>query len=36
MDFFKTESPLTLEISGPETLVFDAPLRQKVVSFFDE
>jgi hypothetical protein len=25
-----------LEISGPELLVFDSPLRQKVVSFFDE
>ena len=25
-----------MEISGPELLVFDAPLRQKVVSFFDE
>jgi hypothetical protein len=25
-----------LEISGPESLVFDAPLRQKVVSFFDD
>ena len=25
-----------MEISGSEPLVFDAPLRQKVVSFFDE
>jgi hypothetical protein len=25
-----------LEISGPELLVFDSPLRQKVVSFFDD
>ena len=25
-----------MEISGPETLMFDTPLRQKVVSFFDE
>ena len=35
-NFFKVALPLTLEISGPESLVFDAPLRQKVVSFFDE
>jgi hypothetical protein len=28
--------PLTLEISGYEPLVFDSPLRQKIVSFFDE
>ena len=35
-NFFKVELPLTLEISGPEPLVFDSPLRQKVVSFFDE
>ena len=35
-NFFKVALPLTLEISGPETLTFDAPLRQKVVSFFDE
>jgi len=35
-NFFKVALPLTLEISGPEVLVFDAPLRQKVVSFFDE
>ena len=32
----KVRLPLTLEISGPEPLTFDAPLRQKVVSFFDE
>jgi hypothetical protein len=32
----KVTLPLTLEISGSEPLVFDAPLRQKVVSFFDE
>ena len=25
-----------MEISGPEPLVFDSPLRQKVVSFFDD
>jgi hypothetical protein len=25
-----------LEISCPESLVFDSPLHQKVVSFFDE
>jgi hypothetical protein len=35
-NFFKVALPLTLEISGPEPLVFDSPLRQKVVSFFDE
>ena len=35
-NFFKVALPLTLEISGPESLVFDSPLRQKVVSFFDE
>jgi len=35
-NFFKVALPLTLEISGSEPLVFDAPLRQKVVSFFDE
>jgi hypothetical protein len=32
----KVTLPLTLEISGSEPLVFDAPLRQKVVSFFDK
>ena len=36
MIFFKVELPLTLEIPGPETLMFDTPLRQKVVSFFAE
>jgi len=35
-NFFKVALPLTLEISGSEPLVFDSPLRQKVVSFFDE
>ena len=35
-NFFKVALPLTLEISGPEPLVFDSPLRQKVVSFFDD
>ena len=35
-NFFKVALPLTLEISGPEPIVFDSPLRQKVVSFFDE
>ena len=25
-----------MEISGPELFVFDSPLRQKVVSFFDD
>ena len=35
-NFFKVALPLTLEISGSEPLVFNAPLRQKVVSFFDE
>jgi hypothetical protein len=35
-NFFKVALPLTLEVSGSEPLVFDSPLRQKVVSFFDE
>ena len=35
-NFFKVALPLTLEVSGSEPLMFDSPLRQKVVSFFDE
>ncbi len=35
-NFFKVALPLTLEILCPEPLTFDSPLRQKVVSFFDD
>ena len=35
-NFFKVPLPLLLKISGNEPLVFDSPIRQNVLSFYDE